>query len=281
MSRGLIDVSLIAIYTLVDILIIYSVWIVNAKHANVKSFRVELNAILIFNFIQTADIIASYTLIYIGETWWGPTFSILFVLSGVICNIQLFLIAKTDIQILKVFSILDENITEDKLKILKRVTVALFLLGFISSIFPLVSVDGTLNAISDLFLSLFAAFVVIYDNIQSFYLVRLIYSYKKQKLKQGVKFCKNDDFAKVQNMILIVLGFDWVSLTAYVLSVVVVDEYSYQIASLSILGVCLHSLAMIFILQKLAKLSVSQKQKPLKDRDATQREKNTMLLSQK
>ncbi|KAJ3318961.1 hypothetical protein HDV06_006776 [Boothiomyces sp. JEL0866] len=283
-----LDVLIVTIYSFILTATIYYTYVVNTRQATLKKFTIEFNLVLLFNVIQTLDVLCLYLLRYLVEDQWVILFNSIFNFSGIVGNIQLLMIAIIDIEILRVFGILDENITEFKLKLLKRANILLFIMGFITSIIPLFMNDTFMSNLSDITLGIFAMFVVVYDNIQSFYLVRLIYRYKRQKLKNHEHL---SGMAKVTRQIFLILASDWsslvmfllaladiseysqyfinlstvgvywISLGSYAISEIVGNEYSNVIANFSTVGMCVHSLAVIFILRMLVNLSIQKNAK--------------------
>lgn len=188
------------------LLSIYLLKIINFGRS-VKSFRKSFVLLLLTNLIQSLSIIYillfyldldNYTLIHFE----------LANLSGFLANIQLLLIVIANIEILKVYSVLNPRIIHKKLDIFRTTAI----LAFVALVvLPRILFTFYLRyaVVANVCIGLYAFTVVIYDNFQNFYLIYAVYNFKESRLDSQITKQTILKFKELIGYIMLMMVIDW------------------------------------------------------------------------
>ncbi|KAJ3268912.1 hypothetical protein HDV01_002111 [Terramyces sp. JEL0728] len=261
-----VDLLWILILTAVLSISLYFVYHINFRKTAVKSFVVEFNLLLVINCTQCALLLLWIVLYYANVSFWNANNVNIIQIGAIIVSLQLWVIFLTDVEILRVFSILNENITNTKLNIIKRLSVLVYALVVVYTTMPLFVVDEATNNMSNILLGLFAVLVAFYDNVQTMYLGHLIFGYKRKKTKTDSTLSLVNEFKSIIKFNLVILIMDWFGLFLYGYSTVDTSGFSAYYAVASLVCSSIHTLGMVKILERYAKISIEKKKgKPKKD----------------
>ncbi|KAJ3268911.1 hypothetical protein HDV01_002110 [Terramyces sp. JEL0728] len=256
-STLLIDILLVCVFSSLLITSGYNLFRLNLKPS--KSFYLQFTCVWIFNMLQCAVVLSWIIILYVNYDLWTNCQLEIFLFSGVVASCQLLMIFLTDVEILRVFSILNEKITSKKLLWFRASVMVYFVFVFVSAVLPMINQETVIEDLSDIFLGSFAGFVVIYDNVQSFVLVFLIYKYKSSKAK-GTSFqVIIKQFSKIMKCISFVLVMDWIGIFCYAMSVVGDADMAPYFAYGGVIGIAIHNVGMVSLLKMFAKVSIQKK----------------------
>jgi hypothetical protein len=162
-----------------------------------------------------------------------------------------------DCDVLSVFSVYDQKM-EKAVPYLKSLAfgsfVVLGLSAFVCNVLYISSQDYTLFFLTMMLASVYSVFGIIFDNIQSIYLVFLVFrkskiinNERKQRLLQSSVF-----------MIAAACGFDWLCLTGYITAQHIFQEVKYYrfVTNLIAPIIALHVTAISLILLNLQHLAL-------------------------
>ncbi|KAJ3269884.1 hypothetical protein HDV01_000846 [Terramyces sp. JEL0728] len=195
-----------------------------------------------------------------------------FLLSFIVLNIVLL-----DIEVLRVFSILNDKITDFKLNIFTGFVIFAYLaLALIPQIIKYSTSSAFITQVYYLTAELFAFIGIIVDNSIAFYLPFLVYSYKYSNVNRiGPDLQRNLIKLVIYN--LAILMIDWVaygfSVYAALAKVAPTDadylprDAYYNIVAEILVGI--HSIFQIIILDKLKSLTLSEMQEIATDSSST------------
>ncbi|KAJ3318963.1 hypothetical protein HDV06_006778 [Boothiomyces sp. JEL0866] len=265
-------VLLIILYAFTIINLINLCFNVNFGRKSVKLFNVQFNIVLGFNILQCLIVLFWEIFSVLDSNSWQVLQSQIFLVSGIVGNIQLHLIFTTDIQILSIFSILSEKIKKIYLKVLEVVFTIFFLIVVTFSTLSAVFVnDLTLAEVSNTLVAFYAPLVVFYNNLQTFYVLSLIYRFKQSKIGSIPDQMEIKRFVKVGKLITLVLLLDWIGIGFYIAYMVLDIEIGTLCVFVSYLSISSHTYGIIHIIQLLTKLSLGKpvKRKPAEVHSAT------------
>ncbi|KAJ3318964.1 hypothetical protein HDV06_006779 [Boothiomyces sp. JEL0866] len=258
MSRQLgVDLLWLAIMSILFGISSYHSYHINSKKNNVKSFIPEFNCLLGFNVLQCLLMMFWIILYYLDYDIWQMNDANIILSSGVVVSLQIFMIFITDVEILRVFSVLTERITEYRLLIFKRIVMVLYVAVFVCSLLPFFNHSDQVGNLADAMLGLFALLVVVYDNIQAFSLAFLIYWYKRNMGKSDLD-AQIKLFKTVIKFNLFILMMDWLGLFFYAYSLINDSQFDNSVM-VSLTCISIHTLGMVHILKMFTLLSVQQK----------------------
>ncbi|KAJ3268910.1 hypothetical protein HDV01_002109 [Terramyces sp. JEL0728] len=256
-----LDISLVIIFALILVVAVLYFIKVNIRKETVKAFVVEFNCILGFNILQCMLAIIWDVLYYVDINLWNSFQYKIYLVTGVVGSVQLCLIFVTDVEILRVFSILNENITDFKLKIYKICVLSFYAIVLVFDILAICIDDTQIFDDSNYLTMVFAPFVALYDNVQSFYLVYLIYKFKNQKNKSVQRQKLIDQFSKIIKFISFILLMDWIGIACFTASVIDTSELAEYYAYTSLIGLSVHNFGMLHVLNMLAQVSIKNTSK--------------------
>jgi hypothetical protein len=176
----------------------------------IKSFQKSFICILLVNLLQSIGLIFSIILLYANYEVYVYTETGVNETLIVISNLQLLTILLTDIEILRVYSVLNPNITHRKLDLFRWCSIILFI------IFPLCGIamnlmagSGELVLIGDLAIGIYGLFAVVFDNSQSLYLIFAVYRFREFKSQNQISITVITKFKELVGYIVATLLVDW------------------------------------------------------------------------
>ncbi|KAJ3319107.1 hypothetical protein HDV06_006666 [Boothiomyces sp. JEL0866] len=183
---------------------------------------------------------------------------------GLMSNLETLFVILIDIEILRIYTILIPQITNRRLDIFRYVMIVVFVLFAVipSTINTLFSSKLTL-LIGNLTIALFSVFVVIYDNFQHISLAVVIYRFKEVKYNKELTEEMLMNFKSITKLNIAVVTLDWTAVGFYVffMSSLRITYQSLFFDLASIFCICLHSLALVYILQMLKQFTIAKKPK--------------------
>ncbi|KAJ3308180.1 hypothetical protein HDV04_001625 [Boothiomyces sp. JEL0838] len=191
-------------------------------------------------------------------------------LANILSICTLFIICLFNIHILEVFSILNPNITEFKIRIWKIIVALLFVVMGITQVWTICVLDYSqipdfVNYYNNFTSTISTVFTILYDNLQGIYLISLVQSRKKHM---------SDDVRKVMGRVVISLAclslMDWVGFLIFAAAIfipaIAQDETLYcSIITFAETYIGIHALGMIFVFKQLTEFLFVDK-KPTKDK---------------
>ncbi|KAJ3308181.1 hypothetical protein HDV04_001626, partial [Boothiomyces sp. JEL0838] len=177
-------------------------------------------------------------------------------IPGILAEVAEYLICLLNIHILQVFSVLNSNLTEQKLFVWKIIVTVFFIVSVSIQLWILVALytTGIAQAVLDLngwICSIYTIFAVLYDNIQGIYLIILIWKNKKRR---------GAETAKVLHRLMLTLiclaAMDWLGVVEF-LATILFQSISNDILlynsmmSFAELYTCIHGVSMIYLFKQL------------------------------
>ncbi|KAJ3269886.1 hypothetical protein HDV01_000848 [Terramyces sp. JEL0728] len=188
--------------------------------------------------------------------------NITFPISNFLAAFIILVVVLLDIELLRVFAILNENITGLKLKILSIVSI-MFYFAFpcLSQILNYILEMNWTSNYYHYSLQFFSLFGIIVDNTIAFYLPFLVYNYKQSKSKV-IPAAMHQTLKKIGILNMSTMIIDWAAFIACFYINLIIREFQipqdgyYIILSEILLG--LHSIFQVIILNSLKELSLAE-----------------------
>ncbi|KAJ3259969.1 hypothetical protein HK103_001479 [Boothiomyces macroporosus] len=214
----------------------YLLYQINVK-SSIPKFRMFFNVIVMINILQAVLIILDRVGVFSG----------IYKAVAIQSHLLLFVVNMIDIQMLGVFSVLNENITSRKIIILKLIAITLITIDVLTVLLYWFTQNMLFYKIGDFLTPGFALYVIIFDNIQAFYLVYLVYNYK-QKSEKGHQ--------RIIYFNVVVSALDWIGIGFFIYyEFSLIDIYNF----ISIYCISIHSLCLVDILKMLTEYSIGKK----------------------
>jgi hypothetical protein len=180
-------------------------------HKTVKSFQISFICILLVNLLQSIGVLLSIIIFYIDNHKYMYLQFGLNLVIVVVSIIQLLAILLTDIEILRVYSVLNPKITHRKLNLFRTCCIVLFVVFPTSGILMnFVTLPANIGIVSYLCIGFYGLFAVVVDNCQSLYLIYAVYRFKESKFQNQLSLTIITKFKELIRYIIITLIIDWV-----------------------------------------------------------------------
>ncbi|KAJ3269031.1 hypothetical protein HDV01_001930 [Terramyces sp. JEL0728] len=221
---------------------------VSLKFRNVFIFALAINylAALITLFWITACYTSTDACQLL--TTQGQAYDTVYVILSAIGNSQIFILVIFNIEILRIFSVLTTNFRPLLLKIL----LAVFSIAFICRLYDVVILRMAKSLFNDIITNIFNMGSVLYDNVQNGYLTILVFRYK-----EGFKQLQQGQLIYLQRMVLgiaFVGVSDWIGV-GLAFKATFDRSYNSHFGIAACLVVCIHTLAMVYLLDLLKQFS--------------------------
>ncbi|KAJ3276960.1 hypothetical protein HDV01_000012 [Terramyces sp. JEL0728] len=243
----------------------YLMYKLNYRKAHVKSFKKRFNIVLGINLIQCCMFLYIFFMSYFDSN-----LSTMFYFSetvSLISNIEICFIILIDIEILRIYSVLNSRITNRKIDMFRNAVVGIFILFPFTSHVLFLALRSTFTAmIGNVCIALFSLFVVVYDNLQNIYLATLIYKFKNVKCNNELTEEMMVKFKEITKYNIAIVLLDWTAIAFYAIFIISPGKSAESHLGTysnfaSIFCICLHSLGLVVILKMLKDFAVSKKPK--------------------
>ncbi|KAJ3319103.1 hypothetical protein HDV06_006662 [Boothiomyces sp. JEL0866] len=249
---------------------IYLLYKINYRKAHVKSFKKRFNVILAINLIQCSMFVFIFLMSYVNDEVYIVNRFYVNETVAIISNIETCFILLIDIEILRIYSVLNSRITDRKINMFRNFVVGMFILfPFTSHIMYIVFRTSYTSFLGNVCIALFSIFVVVYDNLQNIYLALLIYKFKDTKYNHELTDEMLEKFREITKFNVAIVTLDWSAVSLYGIFIIFASKNTVTYLATysnygSIFCICLHSLGLVYILKMLKDFAVSKKAKRFK-----------------
>lgn len=264
-TKSILDLS----FNLVNIgiagLSLYLLYRINYKKANVKSFRRRFNIVLGINLIQSCMFVIIFMMSYVNSQLYIENGFYFIEIVALISNVETCFILLIDIEILRIYSVLNNRITNRKLDMFRNFVVAVFILFPLTShVMYLVFRSPYTSFLGNICIAVFSLFVVVYDNLQNIYLAILIYNFKDTKYHHELTDEMIAKFREITKYNVGIVALDWTAIALYAIFVLFANNKTISYLATysnfaSIFCICLHSLGLVCVLKMLKEFTVAKK----------------------
>ncbi|KAJ3273854.1 hypothetical protein HDV01_003832 [Terramyces sp. JEL0728] len=202
-------------------------------------------------FLITTQVVNIITKILSYTYYFVTPYFIIFNITAILETLLLFFINITNLEILAIFSILNENITQKKLWVYRilflAVTLVICTAIVMQMFYQALDVPPPLSKLIQYGILVLCAITAAYDNAQVIYLAHLIFITKRNRNRVEEKL------KKVIIVSFTVVIIDWLGVCLYGYNIIMQPKQTLYLLTQCVIGI--HTSMMAFVLSKLKELT--------------------------
>ncbi|KAJ3267534.1 hypothetical protein HDV01_004806 [Terramyces sp. JEL0728] len=266
---------------LIIIIAVYGFYAVYGRSAIISPiFKILVTSLLVLVFLQS---IISLLNTFVITSWYLAR------ILGIVLYLVIFTITLLNIQILEIFSVLNDRITPKFIAALRIFTVAwhiILLIPNYATLFYGESLPTWINLTNSFGGVLYVISCAMYDNAQGIFLIVTIYR-SKQKSNQMISHKSMECLKNTVVTNLIILVLDWATFALYsseiykFISGAELKDTDYLIVQICEFISCLHATCMIFVIKMLKDFTFADKKIAKKQTPVEKQNDDTMQIEQR